>query len=200
MHPYYLKTYLDIVPKNSRILDLGCGNGDLLATLKQHKQIKGYGVDKKKSYVLDCLKKGISIYQGNIEEWLKEFSNQSFDIVILSQTLQQIENPVHILNESLRVGKKVIISFPNFAYWKLRFQLLLGKAPRSKSLPFTWYNTPNIRIISIYDFKELCQQESITICKEHPLFESKWARKCFKPFANLMSKKALFVIQRSPTS
>ena len=197
MHPYYLKQIEKFVNQNDRVLDLGCGNGDLLASLKESHHIKGYGVDFKITSVLNCLKKGLSIYHGDIEDGIHDYQDKSFDIVILSQTLQQIKNPIELLLETIRVGKKAIITFPNFGHWRMRWQLLNGAAPQSKELPFSWYNTPNIRVITMKDFKKVCKEQNIKIIKEVPLYYPLFLEKVIpKTLSNLLSRKAMFIIEK----
>lgn len=186
MHQKIIK----LIPKNARVLDLGCGNGDLLFSLIKEKNITGYGIDIEFKNVKTCIEKGLPIYQGNINEGLAGFSDQSFDYVILSQTLQETINPLFVINEILRIGKKGIVTFPNFAYWKPRLMTLCGQTPVTSALPFSWYNTPNIRVLTIKDFCLLCQKENIAIKAQ--LSDS------FLPsfFHNLFGRQGLFVIQK----
>ncbi|MGE4170096.1 MAG: methionine biosynthesis protein MetW [Candidatus Margulisiibacteriota bacterium] len=193
----YQQRTIELIKPGSTVLDLGCGDGAFLAELARVKQVKGYGIDIDFSSILDCVKKGLSVFQGNIEEGLKEFSSQSFDYVILSHTLQQIHNPLYVLSEMLRVGRKAIVTFPNFAHWKIRLALLQGASPKSKSLPFEWYNTPNIRVITVHDFRVLCQKENIQIEAEIPLYDSPVLSKLFGVhFTNLLANKGMFVLMR----
>lgn len=152
-----------LIPDHSTVLDLGCGDGSVLAELRQEKGCQGYGVEVQVEQVLSCIQKGVSVYHGDINEGLPEFSDQSFDFVVMSQTLQVIEDPILLLKEMVRVGKQGLVIFPNFAYYKNRFQLLSGIAPKSKNLPYDWYNTPNIRVIAISDFKRVCAENGIEI-------------------------------------
>ena len=145
----------NIIEENARVLDLGCGNGYLLKLLKDTKKVKGNGIEISQSEVIQCLEKGLSVIQGDIDEGLKQFSDKSYDYVVLNQTLQSTCNPHYVLEEMLRVGKKCIVSFPNFAYWRVRFNFFFsGNMPKSKVLPFEWYNTPNIHLLTIKDFFE----------------------------------------------
>ncbi|MFA5879163.1 MAG: methionine biosynthesis protein MetW [Candidatus Margulisiibacteriota bacterium] len=193
MQELYLKKIIENIDYNSKILDLGCGDGTLIELLKKFKDIKGYGVEINKQNLLACLKKGISVVQGDINCGLPEYQDQSFDYIILSQTLQEIEKPLLIIKEMLRVGRKVIITFPNFSYWQIRLQLLLGHIPRTSTLPFEWFETPNIRFININNFKQLCKKEKITIIKEIPLFKIEIPI-VSKMWSNLFAEKALFII------
>ncbi len=188
-----------MIPNQSRVLDLGCGTGELLSQLVTEKQVIGYGIDISFHNVQACIKQNISVYQGNINEGLKEFSDQSYDVVILSQTLQEIHNPLFLIDEMLRVGKQVIVSFPNFGHIKARFDLLFGHAPVTKTLPYHWYNTPNIRAITRNDFWALCQQHQIQVISEIPLFNSPLLQRLAPRFlSNLMAHKVIFLLQRPP--
>ena len=137
----------DIIPENSRILDLGSGDGTLFSKLIKEKNVTGVGVEINKDEVIKALDKGVAVIQGDIDEGLKQFPDKSFDYAILNQTLQSTEKPDLVMDEMLRVAKKAVVSFPNFAYWKVRFYLLFkGKMPKSKALPYEWYNLSLIHI------------------------------------------------------
>ena len=147
-----------MVAENSSVLDLGCGDGELLKELVESKNVNGLGIEINQDYVVKSLEKGLQIIQDNIDEGLKDFENGQWDYVILNQTLQSTIKPDFVIEEMLRIGKKVIVSFPNFAYWKVRFYLFFkGKMPKSEFLPFEWYNTPNIHLLTVNDFFEFCQ-------------------------------------------
>lgn len=147
------------IPLGSRVLDLGCGNGDLLAHLQTHNRITGYGIDIEFDNIKTCIQRGLAAYQGDIDEGLQEFGDQRFDYVILSQTLQQVKHPTRVLHEMLRVGQYGMVTFPNFAYWRNRWHLLQGVTPVTDALPYRWDNTPNIRVITLRDFQSMCQRE-----------------------------------------
>jgi methionine biosynthesis protein MetW len=197
MKKIVFKKILDLIPQNSRVLDLGCGNGELLAQLRKNKSVQGYGVEIDLTKIIDCINRDISVFHGNIDEGLKEFSDSSYDYVILSQTLQQVKKPLFVISEMLRVGKKVIVTFPNFGFWKIRTQLLIqGIAPISKELPYSWYNTPNIRVLTIKDFINLCKQENINIAREIPIYKTKLTEILFsKKLSNLLSQRGMFIIE-----
>ena len=147
----------------SKVLDLGCGNGALLSFLREKLEVKGYGVDKDDSNVLACISNGVSVIQRDLEAGLAGFDSQSFDYVILSQTLQAMVNTEGVLREMLRVGKQGIITFPNFGYWRHRIQLMAGHMPVSENIPHQWYNTPNLHLCTIDDFEALCAKMNIRI-------------------------------------
>ncbi|MFH0702013.1 MAG: methionine biosynthesis protein MetW [bacterium] len=186
----------DIIESGSKVLDLGCGSGELLKLLKDKKNIRARGVEISEDNVIKCIEKGLSVFQGDIDEGLKEYQDKSYDYVILNQTLQLTHKPDYVIQEMLRVGKKIVISFPNFAYWKVRSQLFFtGRMPKSNVLPFEWYNTPNIHLLTIKDFREFCDKRKITVLNE--IYMTKAALKnnfICKLLPNLFSEEVMFVI------
>ena len=189
---------LDMVEKNSHVLDLGCGDGTLLKLLKQEKNVTGSGIEISQDKIIECLSKGLSAVQGNIDEGLRQFKSKSYDYVILNQTLQSTNNPQYVLDEMLRVGKKCIVSFPNFAYWRVRLNYCLtGRMPKSRVLPFEWYNTPNIHLLTVNDFFDFAKKHNIKILKS--IYMSKAQIKKFpltKTLPNLLAEEVIFVISR----
>ena len=151
------------IAPNSKVLDLGCGDGDLLGYLRDTKRVKGYGVEKDDASWLTCMKNGIDVIQMDLEAGLSGFEAQSFDVVVLSQTLQAVQNTEGIVREMLRVGREAIVTFPNFGYWRHRYQLIAGQMPVSKNLPYEWYDTPNVHLCTIKDFDEFCENHNIAI-------------------------------------
>lgn len=155
------------VEPKSTVLDLGCARGDLLAFLKETKQVHGTGIECSEAKVVECISRGLTVLQGDFREEVRDYAPDRFDVIILSQTLQQVRDPKELLLDLLRIGKRVIVSFPNFAHWSTRLQLLFsGTAPVTKQLPYEWYNTPNIRVISVKDFKRFLQMMGVGIVKE----------------------------------
>ena len=146
------------VAPNARVLDLGCGDGSLLAYLRESRGASGYGIEIDDAGVLASIGNGINVIQSNLESGLAGFDDQSFDSVILSQTLQAMRHIEELVAEMLRVGREAIVSFPNFGHWSHRAQVLLGRMPVSKSLPFQWYNTPNVHLCTVADFDAYCEQ------------------------------------------
>lgn len=156
----------DLLPDNSRVLDVGCGDGALMKFLSKEKNIDVRGLELNEENVEICISKGLSVIEGNAETELGQFPNKSFDFVILSQTLQAFYNPVTVLDHLLRIGKSSIVSIPNFGYWKVRTSLLfLGRMPETISLPYKWYDTPNLHMCTIKDFYELCINKNIKMKK-----------------------------------
>jgi len=149
--------------QNSKVLDLGCGDGSLLNYLKEKKDIKGFGIEKNKDNWLLSLKNNIDVIQMDLEAGLAGFETNSFDLVILSRTIQSMNHIEEIIHEMMRVGKEVIITFPNFGYWKNRFQIMQGNMPVSNELPYKWFETPNIHLCTIKDFDNLCRENKIKV-------------------------------------
>lgn len=184
-----------LIEPNSTVLDIGCGDGELLAKLTEDKNIKGEGIELDQDLVLTCVDRGLSIIQYDIEHGLENYADKSYDYVILSQTVQTIKNTENVLTELLRVGKKVIVSFPNFAHWRCRTQLFLtGKAPVTKQLPFDWHNTPNIHCLSLKDFDEFCNRLGVRIEKKIPLIKTRISPVKFAP--NLFAEQVIYVTSK----
>lgn len=155
------------VEAGAKVLGLGCGEGDLLYYLKKNKHVKETGIEIKEEKVASCIEKGISVLQGDINEEIIDYPDNSFDYVILSQTLQQVYEPDALIQSMLRVGKKGVVSFPNFSHWKIRLQLMgTGHVPVTKELPYEWYDTPNIRVLSLKDFRKFSKNVGFSIIKE----------------------------------
>ena len=155
------------IKPGSRVLDLGCGNGDLLYSLTRYKQIHGTGIEQSEDKAARCIERGLTVLQGDLMEEVHDYPDLSFDFVILSQTLQQVMDPQELIPELLRVGKRVIVSFPNFGHWLVRLQILFtGHAPVTDQLPYEWYNTPNIRVITISDFKRFLRMTGVRLARE----------------------------------
>ena len=148
---------------NSKVLDLGCGDGELLHYLQESLEVRGYGVEKDDANWLLCCEKNVNVLQMDLEAGLSNFENQSFDTVVLSQTLQAMHNTEAIVMDMLRVGREVIVTFPNFGYWRNRLQIMAGKMPVSKSLPHQWFDTPNVHLCTINDFDQFCADHKITV-------------------------------------
>lgn len=162
-----LKVIAYWIEPGSKVLDLGCGEGHLLNFLKKNKHVIGTGIECVEARVSQCIEKGLSVLQGDINKEILDYPDDMFDYVILSQTLQQVYEPAKLLQSLLRVGKRGIVSFPNFSHWGIRFQLLTtGYAPKTKQLPYEWYDTPNIRVITIKDFRKFSKEVGFHILKE----------------------------------
>ncbi|MGN0197669.1 MAG: methionine biosynthesis protein MetW [Candidatus Gastranaerophilaceae bacterium] len=197
LHPNY-DLIANLVETGSAVLDLGCGDGTLLRKLIDEKNVKGKGIEINQENVIKSIHKGLSVIQGDIDEGLADFSDGEVDYVVLNQTLQSAQKPDYVINEMLRVGKYGIVSFPNFAYWRIRMYLLLkGKMPKSKRLPFEWYDTPNIHLLTVKDFFDYCEQRNIKITKSILTRRGKVIRSNLKKvFADIFAEEVIFVIQK----
>ncbi len=177
----------------SKVLDLGCADGALLKYLRDGLEVRGYGVEKDDTNWLASQENNINVIQMNLETGLSGFEDQSFDTVILSQTLQAMRNTEGIVQEMLRVGGEAIVTFPNFGYWRNRLQLIVGRMPVSKSLPHQWYNTPNVHLCTIHDFDALCEKHHITVIERKVVTNGKDVQ--FLP--NLFGDLAMYRLKRS---
>ncbi len=157
----------------SKVLDLGCGDGELLQFLRGSLEVKGYGVEKDDANVLACVKNGSNVIQMDLEDGLSGFEDQSFNTVILSQTLQAMHHTEAIVLDMLRVGQEVIVTFPNFGYWRNRIQITLGQMPVSKTLPYQWFDTPNVHLCTINDFDAFCKNHNIDILERKVITDGK---------------------------
>ena len=199
MKPEY-KIISDIISKNSRVLDVGCDDGILMEFLKQNKNVDIRGIEISKEKVQTCISKGLTVIEGNAEFDLKQFPNKSFDYVVLGQTLQAFINPEIVIKELLRVGKKAIVTIPNFGHWKVRLNLLIkGTMPVTKTLPNEWYNTPNIHMCTIKDFFKFSKIINFKIFKSLALINKDVSTiKNSNLFTkNLFSELGIFLIEES---
>lgn len=183
----------DIVDPYTKVLDLGCGEGELLEWLAQHKGVSGRGVEISVGKVQRAIARGVSVFQGDIDRGLADYPNGAFDYVILSQTLQETRLPLQVLREMLRVGRRAIVAFPNFGHWTVRLSMLLsGKAPRTRLFPYAWYESPNIHFLTVDDFEELAAQEGLTIERRYYLSGHRNVR----ILPNLRAEVAVYLLRR----
>ena len=188
-----------LIDINSKVLDVGCGDGNLLLYLKRNKRIDGRGLEINQKNVQECLAKGLAVVEGDAEKDLVNYPNQSFDIAILNQAIQQFYEPRKVLNELLRIAKQAIITIPNFGYWKVRLNLLLtGTMPVTKTLPHSWYDTPNLHMSSIKDFYNLCSLDNINVIKSISISSNKISDITSNnlEIKNLVSELGVFVVSK----
>ena len=183
-----LEIIADLVPPGSRVLDLGCGSGELLAHLRQHKGCDGYGIEIDDANVHGCVQRGVNVIQLNLEEGLALFDDRSFDVVLQLDTLQHLRNTARMLQETARVGRIGIVSFPNFAHWPNRVRVLSGRMPVTKALPYEWYDTPNIRVSTFADFEVLARKSGLAVSDSFGLQGGRVVRR----WPNLRASVAVF--------
>nr|VFJ73175.1 MAG: methionine biosynthesis protein MetW [Candidatus Kentron sp. FW] len=188
-----------IVP-GSRILDLGCGDGALLAYLRDNFSVKGYGLEIDDGHIAHCVAAGLNVIQGNLDEGLPDFDANSFDYVIMTQTLQAVRSPERLVREMLRVGREGIVTFPNFGHWSARIQIALqGKMPVSEALPCQWYDTPNIHLCTVKDFERLCKENDIRILQRTVVDVAHNENLFMQLFPNIFGEIAIYRLCKSPT-
>lgn len=187
------KIIIDLINHDSKVLDLGCGDGTLLSLLIQQKNCQATGIEIDEKAIYQCVAHGLTVSHGDIDSSLADYSSKRFDFVILNESLQQVLSPRHVILESLRVGKKVIVGIPNFCHSRARFQIFFrGKVPVTKELPYEWYDTPNLRFLSLKDFRFFCKDNEIEILKEIGIVGNK--KVLFQP--NLFSNIGIYLLEK----
>ena len=183
------------IKEGASVLDLGCGDGELLARLISEKHIRAQGIELSQQAIVNCVAKGVNVFQQDIDTGLSEYSDGAFDYVVLNQTLQQVKKPDFVLQEALRVGKKAIVGIPNFAYYKARASIFFhGLVPVTASLPYQWYDTPNLHFLSLNDFKDYCKRSGIIIEDAYAIADNR--RIGFRP--NLFGEVGYFLLSKTP--
>ena len=190
--PGVMQQIAALVPEGARVLDLGCGTGELLSYLQAHRGCSGYGVELDDANLLACVQRGVNAIQLNLEEGLSIFEDQSFDVVLQLETLQHLRNTELMLRETARVGRIGIVSFPNFAHWPNRLQVMFGRMPVTRVLPYEWYDTPNIRVGTYADFEVLARKNGLRVLDSFGIQNGKPVR--VRP--NLLSSMAVFKFDR----
>ena len=184
---------MDWIEQNATVLDLGCGDGELLSSLIEEKQVRAQGIEINQQAIHRCVTRGLSVFQEDIDTGLSEYADESFDYLVLNQTFQQVKKPDFVLKEALRIGKKTIVGFPNFLHIPARLQMVFrGKVPITPSLPYQWYDTPNLHFLSIADFREYCKKRAIQIADSAFIA----GNKKIHFFTNLFAEIGLFLLVR----
>jgi methionine biosynthesis protein MetW len=183
----------EIIERGAKVLDLGCGDGELLAWLKREKRVEGRGVEIDGEQVQKAIARGVAVFQSDIEEALRDYPEGTFDYVILSQTLQETRAPVRVLREMLRVGKRAVVGFPNFGHWTVRLaHLWTGRSPQTKLFPYAWYNSPNIHFLTVTDFELLAREEGWKVERRYFLGQGRTVKR----LPNLMAELAVYLVTR----
>ena len=188
------------VRPNTRVLDLGCGDGEFLAMLARDKGVTGYGIEIDPENIAACLSRGVNVLQSNLDEGLNDFDDHSFDYVIMTQTVQAMRYPARLIDEILRVGSEGIITFPNMGHWKCRLQFLKGNMPVTRHLPDNWYDTPNIHMCTLKDFEGLCKNRSITIVQRAAVDTHHKSMIGMQVFPNLLAEVAVYRLRNDTHS
>ncbi len=192
-----LRIIADLVAPGARVLDLGCGSGELLAHLQRHKDVVGYGLDNGADEISACIRAGVNVIEQDLDAGLARFSDASFDMVVMTDTLQAVRAPDQLLDEMLRIGKECIVTFPNFAHWTCRAQLATrGRMPIAKHLPYTWYATPNIHLCTCTDFETLCRDKGLTITQRFVVDRAYRHGPLINRFPNLLGTTAFYRLRR----
>ena len=188
---------VDLVEPGSSVLDLGCGEGQLMKALQKQKRTRVQGIELSDTAVQACVEKGLFVFHGDLNEGLADFNDNSIDYVILTSTIQVIQRPDLLIMEAARVGKKCIVSVPNFGFWRVRFQLMFeGVMPKTSRLPYEWYDTPNIHLTTINDFRRFCREQGFTILSETDVVIGEEQCKRVKSLANFFADYGVFLLER----
>lgn len=193
-----LELIADWVPEGAHVLDLACGDGTLLAHLASSKSVTGYGIEIDPDNIARCIAHGVDVIQSDLDRGLQDFQEDSFDYVIMTQSLQALHFPVRVLDEMLRIGREAITSFPNMGHWKCRAQLALGgHMPVTRSLPHRWYNTPNIHLCTVHDFQRLCAERGYAVCRRAAVDRHHRVTPGARLLPNLLGESAVFQFRRA---
>jgi len=183
----------DLVQPGARVLDLGCGDGELLAHLKRAKHANGYGLEIDPAMITACIEKGVSVIEQDLDHGLANFSSSSFDLVVMTETLQAVRHPADLLDEMLRIGRECIVTFPNFGHWQCRLYLASrGRMPVARHLPHMWFDTPNIHLCTFQDFERLCRDKGVVIRKRFVVDDAYRSRALMNRFPNLFGTIAFY--------
>lgn len=192
-----LRIIAELINPGARVLDLGCGTGDLLAYLQGHRQVNGYGLEIDPHNITTCIDKGVNVIEQNLDQGLDNFPDDSFDMVVMTETLQSVRAPARMLDDMLRIGRECVVTFPNFGHWRCRLQLSWnGRMPVARHLPHTWYDTPNIHLCTFDDFEQLCQDKHLEIIERFVVDAGHANRPLINRFPNFFGTYAFYRLGR----
>ncbi len=195
-----LRIISELINPGARVLDLGCGTGELLAWLQTHKRVNGYGLEIDPTNITACLAQGVNVLEQNLDDGLGNFPSDSFDLVVMTETLQAVKRPDAMLEEMFRIGRECIVTFPNFGHWRCRLQLMLrGRMPIARHLPHAWYDTPNIRLCTFLDFERLCRERGVRIIERFVVDASHANQPLINRFPNVFGTYAFYRLGRPMT-
>lgn len=195
-----LRLIAELVPEGARVLDLGCGTGDLLAWLQQHREVNGYGLEIDHDKITACIAKGVNVIERNIDEDLSDYDSDSFDLVVMTETLQAVRHPAKVLDEMLRIAPEGIVTFPNFGHWRCRLHLATqGRMPVAGHLPHSWYDTPNIHLCTFADFEALCTERGLRITRRLVVDANYRPNNVINRWSNLFGSIAIYGLARAAT-
>jgi methionine biosynthesis protein MetW len=192
-----LEIVAELITRGARVLDLGCGDGELLHYLQQHRDVNGYGLDSDPTMITSCIERGVNVIEQNLDHGLDNFDDDSFDFVVMTETLQAVRHPDRLIDEMLRIGRECIVTFPNFAYWRCRLELALkGRMPVARHLPHRWYDTPNIHLCTFADFEQLCREKRLPILRRFVVDHAYGNQPIINAFPNLFGTFAFYHVGR----
>lgn len=192
-----LRLIAELVPEGARVLDLGCGTGDLLAWLQQHRGVNGYGIEIDHDKITACIAKGVNVIERNLDEDLSDYDSDSFDLVVMTETLQAVRYPAKVLDEMLRIAPRGVVTFPNFGHWRCRLHLASrGRMPVARHLPHAWYDTPNIHLCTFADFEDLCRQRGLAITSRLVVNGQYRPNQLLNRWSNLFGSIAIYGLAR----
>lgn len=192
-----LEIIANLINPGARVLDLGCGRGELLAHLAAGKGVNGYGIEKDAAEIGACIRAGVNVLEHDLDEGLARFPDSSFDMVVMTETLQAVASPAALIDEMLRIGEECVVTFPNFGHWRCRLQLAAGRMPVAKHLPHQWHDTPNIHLCTFHDFERLVEEKRLPIVQRH-VVDSRYRVREGMGFANLFGSRAFYRLGRAP--